>query len=113
MKMAAKQSASEENCGFEVLGEINFKKGKIVEKVTTVESLNGCLFSDTKSTTFQENLDFMFKTYGFFILEEKSCIDKEGLVRFLAKKIHEEKSCIYCCKNQTPLFSSTNFLTSC
>merc|ERR1711976_483358 len=33
--------------------------------------------------------------HGFFILEEKSCINKKKLFKYLADKIFKEKLCIY------------------
>lgn len=103
LKMQEAQDADGDNFGFEVIGNVNFKKTSIpVEKVLTIDSTSGCLFSDTKSDSFEENLNFMFKNYGFFILEEKSCIDKEGLIKHLAQVVHNEKKCLYCGKRPYP-----------
>lgn len=63
---------------------------------TTLDSLNICLFSNHESESFEENLKYMEKNYGFFILEEKSCVDKKGLIRFLAKTIQIKHKCLLC-----------------
>lgn len=97
--MQKKQDA-QVNMGFDIVGDVDFSKTDVPEeKLRTIDSLNGCLFSDHKSDSFEDNLEYMFKNYGFFILEEKSCIDKEGLIKHLAEVVHIEKKCIYCCKD--------------
>ncbi len=46
--------------------------------------------------SFEKNLEQMAKKYGFVVYEEKSCMKKEALVKYLAKLIHKETRCIYC-----------------
>ena len=65
---------------------------------TTMDDINRCLFCNERSSTFEENLENMRKGFGFFIIEEESCFDKKGLVKFLAKLIFKYKECIFCGK---------------
>ena len=83
-----------------LIPQANFSKAGLpkAERVKAIESLAGCLFTDIKSESFEQNLESMFKKFGFCILEEKSCVDKEGLVAYLAEKIHKDFSCVYCCR---------------
>lgn len=88
------------------LASANFRKlGALeAEKVKTIDSLAGCLFTDHKSETFKENLEHMFKRFGFNILEEKSCRDREGLISYLAERVHKKFACIYCCREASSHF---------
>lgn len=97
MKAGIDEDCEDVNLGVDVnIDGTNFKKpNKTGERLTTLDSINVCLFSDHKSDSFQENLDYMFRHYGFLILEEKSCIDKEGLIKYLANLIHEDHKCIF------------------
>jgi pre-60S factor REI1 len=38
----------------------------------------------------------MKKNFGFFIIWEEFCVDKKGLIQYLAQKIHQKLLCIYC-----------------
>lgn len=74
--------------------QANFKKKASVP--TTLESLNICLFTNAMFESFEANLNQMMKNYGFFILDEKCCVKKQELIKYLAKVIQKEHSCIYC-----------------
>lgn len=63
---------------------------------TTLDSPNICLFSNFESESLEANLEYMEKTYGFFLIEAKSCVNKKGLLRYLAKLIQKKKKCINC-----------------
>ncbi len=63
---------------------------------TTLDSLNICLFTNIMFDSFEKNLEQMRKNFGFFILDEKCCKRKEDLIRYLAKLIQKDHSCIYC-----------------
>lgn len=63
---------------------------------TTLDSLNICLFTNVMFESFEKNLEQMRKNYGFFILDEKCCKRKEDLIKYLAKLIQKDQSCIYC-----------------
>ena len=38
----------------------------------------------------------MNKHHGFFLLEERSCADRKGLLMYLARLVHKKSRCIYC-----------------
>jgi C2H2 type zinc-finger (2 copies) len=46
--------------------------------------------------SFEKNLEQMAKKFGFIVYEEKSCVKKQELIKYLAKLIHKENRCIYC-----------------
>lgn len=71
-----------------------FKKKK--QAATTLDSISICLFTNCMFESFEKNLEQMKKNFGFFILDEKCCIKKEELIKYLAKVIHTQLSCIYC-----------------
>jgi pre-60S factor REI1 len=66
------------------------------EIVTTDKDQRACLFSNHVSESIEENLKFMEKKYGFFIIDVKSCKDKQGLLKYLGELIHVQKKCIGC-----------------
>lgn len=78
----------------EAMAQANFKKK--VSVPTTLESLNICLFSNAMFESFEANLEQMRKNYGFFILDERCCTKKAELIKYLAKIIQKDFSCIYC-----------------
>jgi hypothetical protein len=63
---------------------------------TTLESTAICLFTNVLFESFEKNLEQMAKKFGFIIYEEKSCVKKEALVKYLAKVIHKEFRCLFC-----------------
>lgn len=64
--------------------------------VTTDKDQKACLFSNHVSESIDENLTYMEKKYGFFIIDAKSCTDKQGLLKYLGELIHIKKKCISC-----------------
>lgn len=72
----------------------DFKKKTKVN--TTLDNLSVCLLTNVMSESFESNLIHMKNEFGFFILDERCCKDKEGLVKYLAKIIQKKFSCIYC-----------------
>lgn len=48
------------------------------------------------SESIEENLKYMEKKYGFFIIEAKSCINVQGLLKYLGELVHVQKKCISC-----------------
>jgi pre-60S factor REI1 len=80
--------------GSETMAQANFKKKATVP--STLESLNICLFTNVMFESFEANLEQMRKKYGFFILDERCCVKKPELIKYLAKVIQKEFSCIYC-----------------
>lgn len=72
-----------------------FKK-KRAPVATTLDSASICLFTNCMYDTFEDNLFNMRKRFGFFILDENCCVNKEGLIKYLAKQIQNEHRCIYC-----------------
>lgn len=54
--------------------------------------------------TIAENLDFMLKTYGFFVPDKEYLKDCEGLIRYCSQKIRVGKLCLFCDKR----FSTNN-----
>lgn len=98
---SAKNADGEQDLEDEEIGgfaKVNFSKPGQSQsaRVKTTESVAGCLFSDIESESFEQNLEQMFKKYGFSIIEEKSCIDRQALISHLANRIHKEHSCIHC-----------------
>lgn len=71
-----------------------FKKKKNLP--TTLESTSICLFTNVLLESFEKNLEHMRKKFGFFILDEKCCTKKEELIKYLARVIHKDFTCIYC-----------------
>ena len=71
-----------------------FKKKKNLP--STLDSSSICLFTNYLYESFEKNLEQMRKKLGFFILDEKCCINKEGLIKYLAKMIQKDHTCIYC-----------------
>jgi hypothetical protein len=78
----------------EGMAQANFKKKASVP--TTLESVNICLFTNSMFESFEANLLQMKKKYGFFILDERCCVKKPELIKYLAKVIQKDFSCIYC-----------------
>ncbi|CAD7970057.1 unnamed protein product [Amoebophrya sp. A25] len=55
-----------------------------------------CLFDRRTFTSLDDNLQYMMRHYSFFLPDRDYCVDKEGLLTFLHKKIAEGHQCIYC-----------------
>lgn len=97
--LAEQKSEPEAEISEKILEEVpadGFKKKK--QLPTTLDSTSICLFSNVMSESFEKNLEHMSKKYGFFILDERCCVKKEELVRYLAKTIQKDHFCIYCQK---------------
>lgn len=88
----------------------NFKKKSTLP--STLESLNVCLFSNVMFPSFEDNLANMQKKYGFFILDEKCCMKKPELIKYLAKLIHKDFTCIYCQARFKDAFSTQKHIIS-
>ena len=78
-------------------------KNKKVMPAALVESqenpeIDPCqsLFDSHTSTTIGENVQYMHKTYGFFVPDQECLIDVEGLVGYLHEKIKLGHYCLYC-----------------
>lgn len=87
-----------------------FKKKKSVP--TTMDSVNICLFTNTLYESFEKNLEQMKKNFGFHVLYETSCKNKEKLIKYLAKMIQVENICIYCGSNFKSADSTQKHLLS-
>lgn len=97
MTKAQVEAPAEEEISEKILEEgapDAFKKKS--QPATTLDSTSICLFTNCMFESFEKNLNNMSNKYGFFILDEKCCIKKEELVRYLAKVIQKEHLCIYC-----------------
>jgi len=60
-----------------------------------MEDNKACLFCNTLSDSFENNLEHMQEKHGFFILEKDMCVDPTKLFKHLAKKIFVKKMCIF------------------
>ena len=56
------------------------------------------LFDKHIFQTVQDNVDYMYKKYGFFIPDIECLIDLEGLVGYCAEKVKLGHTCLYCQK---------------
>ncbi len=59
------------------------------------------LFDSHISSTVEENIDYMYQTYGFFLPDIEYLADKEGLIGYCAEKIKLGHTCLYCQKTFT------------
>eukprot|EP00439_Symbiodinium_sp_Y106_P062860 s3782_g9.t1 len=66
------------------------------EEVPATFSPLQCLFDRRHFKSVEENLAYMWKTYSFFIPDREYCVNVEGLLEHLWKKINEEFTCIFC-----------------
>lgn len=57
-----------------------------------------CLFDNHISESVQENIEYMYNKYGFFIPDVEYLVDKEGLIGYCAEKIKLGHTCLYCQK---------------
>jgi len=64
--------------------------------LTTDKNQNVCLFSNHYSESIEDNLKYMEKKFGFFIIDAKSCVDKQGLLKYLGELFQVQKKCISC-----------------
>lgn len=78
--------------------QVNMGDGfkKKTQTATTLDSTSICLFSNCMYESFEKNLKEMQRKYGFFIWDEKNCVKKEQLIKYLAKLIQKDYKCIYC-----------------
>lgn len=59
--------------------------------------LTSCLFcSAPKSTSFEDNLEHMARTHGFFIPDAEYLVDLPGLITYLGEKVAIGNVCLYC-----------------
>ncbi|KOH00578.1 pre-60S factor rei1 [Saccharomyces pastorianus] len=60
--------------------------------------LEQCLFCEHNKNfvDFEENLEHMFRTHGFYIPEQKFLVNKSGLVKYMSEKIGLGNVCIVC-----------------
>lgn len=58
-----------------------------------------CLFDSHRSNTLEENVEYMHRTYGFFIPDQECLVDQEGLLGYLHEKIKLGHYCLYCEKS--------------
>lgn len=65
---------------------------------STATDAKVCLFSGKIHNSVEENLKSMYHKYGFFLLEQDSVMDREGLLRFIGKIINVDMICIICGK---------------
>ena len=52
--------------------------------------------SGHKSSTVVENIEYMYKKYGFFVPDTDYLIDNEGLIGYCAEKVKLGRTCLYC-----------------
>lgn len=74
--------------------QANFRKK--ISVPTTLESINICLFTNAMFESFEANLKQMRENFGFFILDERCCVKKPELMKYLAKVIQKDHLCIFC-----------------
>lgn len=85
---------------------------KKTQPATTLDSTSICLFTNCMFESFEKNLENMRKKFGFFILDEKCCVKKEELIRYLAKMIQKDHMCIYCQQRFKSAESTQNHIKS-
>jgi pre-60S factor REI1 len=66
------------------------------KKAKDTEPLLDCLFCSHFSLDIDTNLTHMSKSHGFFLPDIEYLKDREGLVRYLSHRIHNDKMCLYC-----------------
>ncbi|CAE7883296.1 unnamed protein product [Symbiodinium necroappetens] len=66
------------------------------EEVPATFSPLQCLFDRRHFKSVEDNLAYMWKTYSFFIPDREYCVNVEGLLEHLWKKINEDFTCIFC-----------------
>jgi pre-60S factor REI1 len=54
------------------------------------------LFDTHVSAGVQENIEYMYKKYGFFVPDAECLVDKEGLIGYCSEKIKLGHTCLYC-----------------
>lgn len=54
------------------------------------------LFDKHICPTVEENIEYMYKKYGFFVPDVEYLVDKEGLIGYCAEKIKLGHTCLYC-----------------
>uniref|UniRef100_A0A7S3PUX8 C2H2-type domain-containing protein n=1 Tax=Chaetoceros debilis TaxID=122233 RepID=A0A7S3PUX8_9STRA len=54
------------------------------------------LFDTHVSAGVQENIEYMYKKYGFFVPDAECLVDKEGLIGYCSEKIKLGHICLYC-----------------
>lgn len=62
-----------------------------------VVDTNDCLFCDHQSDSTEENVSHMTEAHSFFIPDIEYVSDLDGLIGFLAGKIHVGHMCLWCC----------------
>ena len=60
--------------------------------------LSKCLFCNSLSTTFELNLDHMYKMHGTFIPDQDYLYDVETFIGYLSNVVSEFCTCLYCGK---------------
>ncbi|EGR29024.1 zinc c2h2 type family protein, putative [Ichthyophthirius multifiliis] len=92
--------------------EKQIQKSPKKQALNTLQDQKICLFCDKKNEDIEKqkkqknmytlfikinrNLEHMSKTHGFFICEQKYCIDVTGLLKHLGEKINKAFLCILC-----------------
>jgi len=67
-------------------------------KMTAVDNLRVCLFSNKECGGIKKCLDHMRRNYNFTILDIDCLVDSRGLLTYLAARIHEGHLCLFCSK---------------
>jgi pre-60S factor REI1 len=57
-----------------------------------------CLFDRSSSMTVEENVQYMYDKYGFFLPDREFLVDLEGLLGYCHEKIQLGHVCLYCQK---------------
>jgi len=69
--------------------------------------LTECFFSGHMSDTIDANLEYMEKTFGFFIPCQENLVDRDGLLAYVARKIGVGNVCPMCNESGKAFYSLT------
>merc|ERR1719343_180349 len=86
------------------LAEIS-EAGCVLDGVNQREiPLNECFFTGKIFTTVDENVKHM-ESLGFFIPDQEHLVDRDGLLRYVARKIGVGNVCLVCNENGKAFYS--------
>ncbi len=72
------------------------KKKEKHHKIFEPWKLGDSLFDNELCGSLDDSIKYMRKKFTFSIPEEEYCVDRDGLMTYLAAKIWEGHQCIYC-----------------
>jgi pre-60S factor REI1 len=59
-------------------------------------SVNNCLFCNTTSNTFKQNMKHMARVHSFYIPDVEYLNDVKDLIEYLEEKVYTHNMCLYC-----------------